>query len=85
MTDSRVGGEFKLQKTGGAANTINVDNVTAGTLRLNTGNGVDTITVRDSIFERLYMHTADGKDIITIGNTTVRKLGLIDGCGTKPG
>ena len=83
VTDSRVGGELKLQKTGGAANTINVDNVTSGTLRLNTGNGVDTITVRDSIFEQLYLHTADGKDIITIGNTTVRKLGLIDGARNK--
>jgi hypothetical protein len=83
VTDSRVGGELKLQKAGGASNTINVDNVTAGTLRLNTGNGVDTITVRDSIFERLYMNTADGKDIITIGNTTVRRGGQIDGARNK--
>lgn len=82
-TDSHVGGEFKLQKNGGAANTINVDNVTGGTLRLNTGNGIDTITVRDSIFERLYIDTAAGVDRITIGNTTVSKLGLIDGARNK--
>lgn len=82
-TDSSIGGEFKLQKNGGAANTINLDNVTAGTLRLNTGNGVETITVRDSIFERLFMNTADGKDIITIGNTTVRGGGIIDGARNK--
>lgn len=82
-TDSRVSGEFKLQKNGGAANTINLDNVTASTLRLNTGNGVETITVRDSLFERLYMNTADGRDIITIGNTTVRNGGLIDGARNK--
>jgi hypothetical protein len=83
VTDSRIGGELKLQKNGGAANTINVDNVTGGTLRLYTGNGVDTFTIRDSIFERLYMDTAAGVDSITIGNTTVRQTGLIDGARNK--
>lgn len=79
IVDSRVGGELKLQKTGGAANTIDLDNVIAGTVRLNTGNGVDTVTIRDSLFERMYIDTAGERDFITIGNTRVRKLGLIEG------
>jgi hypothetical protein len=83
VTDSNVTGELKLQKNGGAANTINVDNVKATTLRLNTGNGIDTLTVRDSIFEKLFIDTAAGKDVITIGNTTVSKVGLIDGARNK--
>lgn len=79
IVDSRVGGELKLQKNGGASNTVDLKNVTAGTVRLNTGNGVDTLTIRDSIFERMYIDTAAKQDQITIGNTQVRKLGLIDG------
>lgn len=79
IVDSRVGGELKLQKTGGASNAIDLDNVIAGTVRLNTGNGVDTLTIRDSIFERLYIDTAGDRDFITIGNTRVRKLGIIEG------
>ncbi|QDU25196.1 hypothetical protein ETAA8_02590 [Anatilimnocola aggregata] len=79
LVDTVVGGELKLQKTGGSANDILIDNVQAGTLRISTGNAVDTIAVRDSIFERMYIESGGGVDRITIGNTRVRKLGLIDG------
>ncbi len=79
LVDSRIGGELKLSKSGGAANNIELRNVVGGTVRLNTGNGLDTIAIRDSIFERMYLATAAGVDQITIGNTRVRKLGIIDG------
>lgn len=79
LTNSAIGGEAKLQKTGGAVNDIEIDNVQAGTMRIITGNGIDTVQIRDSIFERMYIDTAGETDFITIGNTRVRKLGLIDG------
>lgn len=79
MIDSRIAGEFHMRKNGGTANSIEFDNVTAGTMRLNTGNGLDTIAIRDSIFAKLYMTTAGAKDQITIGNTRVTHSGLIDG------
>jgi hypothetical protein len=83
LTDSTVGGELKIQQTGGLATTVDIDNVQAGTLRLTTGNGVDTITVRDSIFQKLYMDTGAAKDFITIGATRVSKAGVISGARDK--
>jgi len=83
FVNSRVGGEFNLNKSGGTANDIEIRNLNAGTLRLRTGNGVDTIAIRDSIFAKLYIETAAATDQITIGNTRVTKLGIIDGARSK--
>jgi hypothetical protein len=79
LTDSTVGGELKLLQTGGRDTSIDIDNVTASTLRVSTGNGVDTITVRDSIFSKLDLDSGDGVDLITVGATRVRRGGFING------
>ncbi|WP_425616820.1 hypothetical protein NA78x_000480 [Anatilimnocola sp. NA78] len=79
LIDSQIGGELKIQKTGGGATDVDIDNVQAGTLRATLGGGVDTVDIRDSIFERMYLDTGASVDDITIANTRVRKAGLISG------